>query len=49
MSNGLRADCPDEKQLQMMSGMGGRIRISVEDGFNAQNRPAVAYSATMRA
>jgi len=43
----LRADCPDEKELQTMSSMCGRIRISVEDGLNAQNRLAVAYSAAM--
>jgi hypothetical protein len=48
MGNGLRADCPDEKKLETMSGMCGRIRIAVEDGFNAKNRFAVAYSASMR-
>src|SRR5437868_759635 len=47
MSSRLRADCPDEKELETMGGMCGRIRITVDDGFNAQNRLAVAYSATM--
>ena len=49
MSSRLRADCPDEKELETMGGMCGRIRIAVEDGFNPQNNLAVAYSATMRA
>jgi hypothetical protein len=48
MGNGLRTDCPNEKELQTMGAMCGRIRIAVEDGFNSQNRPAVAYSAAMR-
>ena len=47
MGNGLRTDGPNEKELQTMSGMRGRIRIAVEDGFNAKNRFAVAYSAAL--
>ena len=47
MGNGLRTDCPNEKELQTMSGMRGRIRIAVEDGLNAQNRLTVANPATM--